>query len=220
MIKKVLAKFPHLYNSIVNLIARINRFKHRKDANIISRSPRLIISKDLKGKANTITIGNNCTGGFKIRIRGNNNIIEIGSNCFVGKNCSIWVEGNDNVVSIGSDTSMTHSVHINCQENHRKITLGNDCMLSNNIIIRTSDSHPIYDIESGKRINNAKDVTIGNHVWIAPNTKIMKGAEIGDGAIIGSDTTVSCRIEANTLAVGRPARSVKSNVKWTREALF
>ena len=115
---------------------------------------------------------------------------------------------------------MTTLCHINCQENNKTIEIGNDCMLSNNIIIRTSDSHPVYDITSGVRINPAKEVKIGEHVWIAPNTKIMKGAEIGNGCIIGSDTTVSKSTPANTLVVGRPARVVKENVRWTRERLF
>lgn len=114
---------------------------------------------------------------------------------------------------------MTQIVHINVQEDNMSIELGKDCMLSNNIIIRSSDSHPIYDIESGKRINSAKPVQIGNHVWIAPKTTIAKGSVIGDGSIIGSNTLVTKEIPANSLAVGMPARVVKTNVKWTRERI-
>ncbi|MCC8125916.1 MAG: hypothetical protein LIO92_00740 [Clostridiales bacterium] len=93
-------------------------------------------------------------------------------------------------------------------------------MFSNQIVVRTSDSHAIYNIESGERVNNSKDVIVEDHVWIAPNTKIMKGACIGTGAIIGSDTTVSKKIPSNVLAVGRPSKVVKENVEWTREKLF
>ena len=93
-------------------------------------------------------------------------------------------------------------------------------MFSNNIVVRTSDSHPIYRIDDNQRINPAKSVTIGNHVWVAPNTKIMKGVNIENGSIIGSDTIVTKVIPENSLAVGHPARVVKSNIKWTRENLF
>lgn len=48
----------------------------------------------------------------------------------------------------------------------------------------------------------------------------MKGAVIGDGAIIGSDTTITKPVDPNTLVVGRPQKVVKTGVKWTREALF
>lgn len=115
---------------------------------------------------------------------------------------------------------MTMRVHLNCQENSRRIIIGEDCMLSNNIIIRTSDSHPIYDRNTKCRINPPKDVKIDNHVWIAPNSKIMKGAVIGEGAIIGSDTTVTKKVEPFSLVVGRPQKVVKTDVCWTREALF
>lgn len=115
---------------------------------------------------------------------------------------------------------MTRICHINCQENDKSIAIGQDCMFSNNIIIRTSDSHPIYDMNTHKRLNEAKDIEIGNHVWIAPNTKIMKGARIGDGCIIGSDSTLSKEVPSNVLVVGRPGKVVKENVEWTREALF
>ena len=58
------------------------------------------------------------------------------------------------------------------------------------------------------------------YFWIAPNTKIMKGAIIKDGAIIGSDTTISKEIPTNSLAIGRPAKIIRTNIRWSREALF
>lgn len=94
-------------------------------------------------------------------------------------------------------------------------------MFSNHIIVRTSDSHPIYDKITNERINNALPIVIGNHVWIAPNTKIMKGAIIPNGCIIGSDTTISKQfLETDSLIVGRPARIVRQNIAWSREQIF
>ncbi len=179
------------------------------------------IKKDIIGKDNVIEINNGCfLRGTKIRIRGNNNRIIFDENCSVGKKSSFWMEGNDITIFVGAGSTFTHTVHFCAQENGVSIRVGKDCMFSNNVIVRTSDSHPIYDLQTQERINKAKDVVIGNHVWIAPNTKIMKGAQIEDGAIIGSDTMVNRGVPANTLAVGHPARIVKQNVKWTRESLF
>lgn len=48
----------------------------------------------------------------------------------------------------------------------------------------------------------------------------MKGAIIKDGAIIGSDTTISKEIPTNGLAIGRPAKIIRTNIRWSREALF
>ena len=64
-------------------------------------------------------------------------------------------------------------------------------------------------------------VNIGKHVWIAPNTKIMKGSVIPDGCIIGSDTTIAKEFSIeNSLIVGRPAKVVKKDIFWTRDNLF
>lgn len=63
----------------------------------------------------------------------------------------------------------------------------------------------MYDSATGVRLNPAKPF-IGNHVWIVLNSAIMTGAVIRDGAIIGSNTMVSKEIDANSLAVGNPAK--------------
>jgi acetyltransferase-like isoleucine patch superfamily enzyme len=179
------------------------------------------LRKDCSGKNNTIEIKE---GAYlakpTIRIRGNNNKIVFGKNVTVGPQCSFWMEGSNNTIIIGDNTTFTCKVHFNAQEHNTDIIVGEDCMFSNTIIVRTSDSHPIYDMKSNSRINPAKSISIGDHVWIAPNTKIMKGAIIGDGSIIGSDSMVTKTIPSNCLAVGHPAKVVKENIKWTRENII
>lgn len=180
-----------------------------------------ILNKYIIGKNNLIQIGHNSLlGKCQIRIKGNNNILIVGENCSIGKNCSFWLEGNNIRIEIGSNSTFTHSVHFCAQEDNVSIVCGKDCMFSNTIVVRTSDSHPIFDMNTDLRINSAKSVTIGNHVWIAPGTKIMKGAIIHDGAIIGSNSMVTREIPGNTLAVGMPAKVVKENIYWTRNQLF
>nr|WP_308757664.1 acyltransferase [uncultured Bacteroides sp.] len=92
-------------------------------------------------------------------------------------------------------------------------------MLSNNIIIRTSDSHPIYN-NLNERINTAKSILVGKHVWICPHSTILKGTKIGDGAIIASNTVVTKNVLNNTLVAGLPAKMVKKDIYWSRERLF
>lgn len=214
-------------NSILANIARylygmVVRYKSLHDT-LLNTPPHYgSIIKDIRGNNNSISLeqGSHCDK-IRIRIRGNNNTLSIGANCKFGKNCSIWMEGNDIKIIIGDTCTFTTLCHINAQEDGASILIGDDCMLSNNIIIRTSDSHPIYDIKTNERLNRPQPIEIGNHVWIAPNTKIMKGASIANGCIIGSDTTVSKKfIEPNCLIVGRPAKIVRSNVRWSREHLF
>ena len=178
------------------------------------------IKRFVKGENNRIIVGKNThLNGTSFRIVGNNNTIEFGENVRIGDECSFWAEGNNIKIYIGDNSTFTRTVHVNAQEDNSVIYMGKDCMLSNTIIIRTSDSHPIYNNE-GRRINPAKSIYIGDHVWIAPNSKIMKGVTIGDGCIIGSDTMVTKDLPYRVLAVGHPAKIVKTDINWTRESLF
>ena len=176
------------------------------------------IEKIIKGSNNSIIIGRNVrTDGTLFRIIGHNNRIQIEQGCIIGPHCSFWMEGNNISIKVGASTTFTELCHINAQEDGSSIEIGEGCMFSNHIIVRTSDSHPIYDMTSLQRMNSAQPVKIGKQVWIAPDSRIMKGADIGEGCIIGSNTMVNKTIPPHSLAVGMPAKVVKSNVFWTRE---
>ena len=43
---------------------------------------------------------------------------------------------------------------------------------------------------------------------------ILKGVNIGDGAIIGAGAVVTKDIPSKCLAVGNPAKVIKENVEW------
>lgn len=177
-----------------------------------------VIKNIVGGANNMVVIKKNCVIDNPVfHIVGNNNKITFEENCHVGPDCSFWMEGNNVQITIGRHTTFTNSVHVNAQEDNMKIEIGEDCMFSNHIIVRTSDSHAIYSNDTNKRINPAKSIKIGNHVWIAPGSEVMKGVAVGDGCIIGSQTMVTKDVPANCLVVGRPARVVKENIRWTRE---
>ena len=178
-------------------------------------------SKTIRGSNNSIVIGENAQLiETEFHIIGRNNNIAIGNNVFLGKNCSLWIEGNNIQIIIGDNSTFTHNVYFDAQENNTYIKVGEDCMFSHQIYIRTSDAHPIFDMNTGQRTNYAKSVIIGNHVWIAPDTKIMKGAQIEDGCIIGTWSMVNGFISKNTLAVGVPAKMIKSNIQWSRDDII
>jgi len=197
----------------------VSRLKHSGGISLTSKGYGRI-KKDCVGSDNSVIIGEHSEiHKPEIFIRGNGNKLIIGKNCIVGSGCSFRMEGNNITIKVGDETTFTRDVQLCAQENGSKISVGNDVMFSNTIIVRTSDSHPIYNAE-GQRINLPADVNIGNHVWIAPNSKVFKGVSIGDGAIIGSDSLVTKNVQSGSLAVGHPARIVKENITWTRERLY
>lgn len=76
----------------------------------------------------------------------------------------------------------------------------------------TSDGHDI--LYNGDRINPARDITIGEHVWLADNVTILKGVDIGSGSIIGINSTVTKSIDHSCIAAGNPAKKIKNNINW------
>ena len=201
---------------IINKLRAIVWPVRGKDNKISIKGNVIKLKKSIEGNDNVVEIKGSTLIEPVIQIRGNCNRLVIEEGCYLGKGCSFQLEGNNNSIVIGKKTTMTLRCHFNAQEHNTKILVGEDCMFSNTIIVRTSDSHPIYNVQ-GERINPAKDVIIGKHVWIAPNSVIMKGAVIGDGCIVGSSSMVNKQIPESSLAVGTPAKVVKENVSWTRE---
>ena len=98
----------------------------------------------------------------------------------------------------------------------KHIHLGTDVMIARNAVIYDSDFHPLRN-ENGEITNPPADVTIGDHVWLAANVTVLKGAAIGNGAVIGAGTKVSGIVGDKSLVVS-PAelKTIRENVNWTR----
>ena len=56
-------------------------------------------------------------------------------------------------------------------------------------------------------------IHIGNNVWIGDKASIFGGVTIGDGAIIGANSVVTHDIPAYSVAVGNPAKVIRTYVK-------
>ena len=91
-------------------------------------------------------------------------------------------------------------------------------MFSRNIKIMTSDGHDI--IHDSKRINQAKSITIGEHVWLADSVTILKGCSVGNGSVVGINSLVTRNIGSNKVAAGVPAVEIKDNINWDEELTF
>jgi acetyltransferase-like isoleucine patch superfamily enzyme len=168
------------------------------------------------GKNNHLVIGENTVlGTGLIELRNTESSIKIGDNCIL--NGSFRCRAGQTHIRIGDKTTIMLA-HISLHESGT-ITLGDDCMLSGDITMDVSDMHSILDVKSGIRINPPRDILIGDHVWLAQGVRIMKGSQIGQDCIIGSRALVCGSIPANSLAVGTPARVVRSGVTWDRRRI-
>lgn len=195
--------------------------------------------KIIKGNSNSIKTTNSFMNKTKIEVWGNSNRIELGEKCFF-TNCRLYIKGNNNNICIsnkvflkdtdihiedngneiyiGEKTTIFGKTHLACTEG-KKILIGKDCMFSTDITFRTGDSHSIVDI-NGKRINDAQNIIIGNHIWIGNKVILTKGVEICDNSIIGTGSIVTKKFDKNGLLIaGVPAKEIKENVNWLRERI-
>lgn len=94
---------------------------------------------------------------------------------------------------------------------HKGLEIGDYSLLAQNITL-TPYSH-IFDDPTREIIlqgGHSKKVTIGRDVYIGMGVCILYSGDIGDGSVIGSGATVVHPIPPNSIAVGCPARVIRS----------
>ena len=139
--------------------------------------------------------------------------MRIGS--WVRAHLRIDFQTNDATFVIGDQTTavaLQASLH-----EPQQLRIGEGCQISADIYITVSDTHPIIDLTTGERINEAGDVIIGDHVWLGFKSTVLKGCRIGSGSTVGTCGVVTGDLPENCVAVGNPARVVRENVTWARE---
>ncbi|MET1260762.1 acyltransferase [Flagellimonas sp. DF-77] len=192
--------------------------------NNISIAPSSLLIRcafEIEGNNNTITIAEGCfLKKASFRIKGDYNTIHIGSDIKIKNGGLIYAENDGCQIKVGKATTFFKDIQIVAVENDATIEIGEDCMFGSDNEIRTSDHHAILDLESGERINPAKNVSIGNHVWVTNRVAILKGSTIGNHCILGAKTVTSGPYrEDHVILAGNPARIVKRNITWDRSRI-
>lgn len=196
---------------IINFLKLVN-------SNIFVGKNTLILRCRLKGRG-LLTIGKNTSLiGCRFYFKGKNNVIEIGNNVKL-HNVTFWFEDDNNRIILGDRTTIEGECQLAACEG-TNIVIGKDCMFSRDIYIRTTDSHSIIDLNNN-RLNKAKNIIIGNHVWIGMQCLILKGANIPDNCIVGARSLISSglKVKSNSIIAGQPANTIKESINWCRNRI-
>ena len=193
-----LIKKSNLHTIISNLNneKKINTLLERVTSNDATFYPSCNID-NLQNNPNKIHVGKDTHVRGELLVFKYGGNISIGDNCYVGENSRIW----------SGDS----------------ITIGNNILISHNVCIVDTDSHEINYIERADRYLNlireghwsdkgsiiTKPIVIHDNVWISFNVIILKGVEIGKGAIIAAGSVVTKDVPPFALVVGNPAKVVK-----------
>lgn len=90
-----------------------------------------------------------------------------------------------------------------------QITIGSHVLIGPNVQIYTPQ-HPMDHIARRESKEYAFPVTIGDDCWIGGGAIICPGVTIGDRCIIGAGSVVTKDIPADSVAVGNPAKVIRS----------
>jgi maltose O-acetyltransferase len=89
------------------------------------------------------------------------------------------------------------------------ITIGDDVQLGPRVQLLTA-THPLDAALRRARWESTRPVTIGNNVWLGAGVIVCPGVTIGDDTVVGAGTVVVRDLPAGVLAVGNPARVVRT----------
>ena len=167
------------------------------------------------GDNNRIRIGSECRSqAFHIKITGSGCTVEIGHSCNLSA-VKIFAQ-QDATIRIGDHSGFTWLTQIQCHE-PSSVEIGEGFLCASETLITSSDMHAIFDLKTGRRINQARDIRIGSSVWIGQRVTILKGAKIGQQSVIGANSVVAGAIPANVIAGGSPARVIREGIYWKHE---
>lgn len=145
-------------------------------------------------------------------LRGNRKALRVSSGFTAGRGCRFELFGEGRIV-FGSDCHIGDNVHVasNCL-----VEFGNDCLLASKIFISdlshgsyVSESHSFPATAPNERPLISKPIRIGDKVWIGENAVILPGVTIGDGCVVGANSTVTKDIPDACIAAGSPAKVIK-----------
>ncbi|MGB3955446.1 MAG: sugar O-acetyltransferase [Brooklawnia sp.] len=95
------------------------------------------------------------------------------------------------------------------------ITIGDNVLFGPRVGIYTTN-HAVDPHERAQGACYARPVTIGDNVWVGGGVTITQGVTIGANSIIGAGAVVTRSIPADTIAVGVPARPIRTITRADR----
>jgi maltose O-acetyltransferase len=89
------------------------------------------------------------------------------------------------------------------------ITIGDDVQIGPNVQLLTP-THPVDPEPRRAKWEAAEPITIGDNVWLGGGAIVLAGVTIGENTVVGAGAVVTRDLPANVVAVGNPARVVRS----------
>ena len=89
------------------------------------------------------------------------------------------------------------------------ITIGDDVQIGPNVQLLTP-THPVEPGPRREKWEAARPITIGDNVWLGGGVIVLPGVTIGADTVVGAGSVVPRDLPAGVVAVGNPARVVRT----------
>jgi acetyltransferase-like isoleucine patch superfamily enzyme len=93
---------------------------------------------------------------------------------------------------------------------YQHVRIGEQCVIADRAMFIDFD-HGAVEVELPIRVQGIykRDVDIGSNVWIGYGACILRGVQVGDNAVIGTNSVVTRDVPANAVVGGVPARIIR-----------
>ncbi|WP_462323580.1 acyltransferase [Desulfoplanes sp.] len=197
----VFKNFPTILGTYIRPIVYKIIFKKIYSGCLIEKGVRFEIPKKITIEKN-VFIGESCWIGAGTK----EGSIDIEENSFVAHRSTLAAQGGD--IRIKKHVHISRGSYINGIGN---VVIGNDCMVGPHVVL-ISGTHNYRDMNTPirKQGSTKKMIVIEDNVWLAANVNVMPGVRVGEGSVVGAGAVVTKDIPPYSIAVGVPARIIKS----------
>ncbi len=136
------------------------------------------------GKDATVHLGRWSWIGHGTKVRAHEGEVHIGAKSVLGQECTI--------------SAFQH------------VSIGRECIVADRVMLIDFD-HGVVETDRPIRDQGIykRDVRVGHNVWIGYGACILRGATVGDNAIIGTATVVTKDVPDNAVVGGAPSRILR-----------
>lgn len=126
--------------------------------------------------------------------------VTVGRCCGIYNGCFFDL-GPSGEVSIGDYSALVGVI----VQTNGAVAIGNYCFLAHEVVIADT----FAAVPPDDTLSASDDcVHLGDDVWVGAGAVLLKGARIGNGAVIGAGTVVDFEVPSFAIVAGNPARIV------------
>ena len=152
--------------------------------------------------------------GLQIQI-GRRGRVQFGRFVWIGDGTKIRCHEGE--VIIGDKTVLGQECTISA---YKQVRIGEQCVIADRAMFIDFD-HGIVEVERTIREQGIykRDVNVGSNVWIGYGACVLRGVQVGDNAVIGTNAVVTADVPANAVVGGIPAKVIRmreapSTLRW------